>query len=121
MRLLAETLRRAGAARSGIVLVADEGPLPFRDGAFDRVLVDAPCSGLGTVRRDPDIRWRRQELSDPDVVVVGDTAVLWCTVEHEMVTAEGTHRFKRRMTQTWGLTADGWRCVAGHAGHRVEV
>ncbi|HEU5255660.1 MAG TPA: hypothetical protein VFU28_06705, partial [Vicinamibacterales bacterium] len=28
---------------------------------FDAVLVDAPCSGLGTVRRDPDIRWRRQE------------------------------------------------------------
>ena len=28
---------------------------------FDCVLVDAPCSGLGTLRRDPDIRWRRQE------------------------------------------------------------
>jgi 16S rRNA (cytosine967-C5)-methyltransferase len=28
---------------------------------FDCVLVDAPCSGLGTVRRDPDIRWRRRE------------------------------------------------------------
>jgi len=27
---------------------------------FDRVLVDVPCSGLGTVQRDPDIRWRRQ-------------------------------------------------------------
>src|SRR5262249_32068043 len=27
---------------------------------FDLVLVDAPCSGLGTLRRDPDIRWRRR-------------------------------------------------------------
>jgi 16S rRNA (cytosine967-C5)-methyltransferase len=33
---------------------------PFRD-VFDAVLVDAPCSGLGTIRRDPDVRWRRQE------------------------------------------------------------
>src|SRR5262249_3841509 len=28
------------------------------EGAFDRVLVDAPCSGLGTLRRNPDARWR---------------------------------------------------------------
>ena len=28
---------------------------------FDRVVVDAPCSGLGTLRRDPDIKWTRQE------------------------------------------------------------
>jgi 16S rRNA (cytosine967-C5)-methyltransferase len=37
-----------------------DGALPFST-AFDRVLVDAPCSGLGIVRRDPDIRWRREE------------------------------------------------------------
>jgi 16S rRNA (cytosine967-C5)-methyltransferase len=29
------------------------------------VLVDAPCSGLGTIRRDPDIRWRRREQDLP--------------------------------------------------------
>jgi len=32
--------------------------LPFQPGAFDRVLVDAPCSGTGTLRRNPEIRWR---------------------------------------------------------------
>ena len=66
-----------------------------------------------------DLRWRSQQLVDPDVVIVGDTAVLWCTVEHEMVTPDGTQRFKRRMTQTWSLTPDGWRCIAGHAGHHL--
>jgi 16S rRNA (cytosine967-C5)-methyltransferase len=32
--------------------------LPFPDATFDRVLVDAPCSGTGTLRHNPEIRWR---------------------------------------------------------------
>jgi len=58
IRLLSATLRRCGASAVHVVHIAERAP--FRTGAFDRVLVDAPCSGLGTVRRDPDIRWRRQ-------------------------------------------------------------
>ena len=58
--LLGETVRASGSRHAHVLYVGASGPLPFRD-TFDRVLVDAPCSGLGTVRRDPDIRWRRSE------------------------------------------------------------
>jgi 16S rRNA (cytosine967-C5)-methyltransferase len=58
--LLRSTLARGGAPRAPIVHLNLLEGLPFLE-AFDAVLVDAPCSGLGTTRRDPDIRWRRTE------------------------------------------------------------
>jgi 16S rRNA (cytosine967-C5)-methyltransferase len=42
------------------ILVADARRPPFRR-RFDAVLVDAPCSGLGTLRRNPEIKWRTSE------------------------------------------------------------
>jgi 16S rRNA (cytosine967-C5)-methyltransferase len=64
VELLSRTVARCGLANVEIVHGPAEAPLPFAGEEFALVLVDAPCSGLGTVRRDPDIKWRRtpQEL-----------------------------------------------------------
>ena len=59
VRLLMRTIERCGIKNVAVVHGPVDQPLPFRSEAFAFVLVDAPCSGLGTVRRDPDIRWRR--------------------------------------------------------------
>jgi 16S rRNA (cytosine967-C5)-methyltransferase len=64
VELLARTVAASGARSIGIVQADARAAAPFAD-VFDAVLVDAPCSGLGTLRRDPDIRWRRTEADLP--------------------------------------------------------
>ena len=57
LSLIVENRRTLGSQNLHVV-AADGRGLPWRDNAFDRVLVDAPCSGLGALRRRPDARWR---------------------------------------------------------------
>lgn len=61
VRVLQETLDRENLPRRVVRLDGTE-PLPFEP-IFHRVVVDAPCSGLGTLRRDPDVKWSRDEAS----------------------------------------------------------
>src|SRR5690606_30881041 len=58
------TVVASGAGSIRIVQADAARGLPF-DARFDCVLLDAPCSGLGTIRRDPDIKWRRREADLP--------------------------------------------------------
>lgn len=53
-----------------MVAVADGARPPWRDGTFDRVLLDAPCSGLGALRRRADARWRVTPSDIADLVEV---------------------------------------------------
>jgi 16S rRNA (cytosine967-C5)-methyltransferase len=60
IRVLRRTVDRCRLVNTRVVQVAAAGPLPFREATFEAILIDAPCSGLGTVRRDPDIKWKRR-------------------------------------------------------------
>jgi 16S rRNA (cytosine967-C5)-methyltransferase len=79
--------RRAGMVRQATdglpvtVHQADGRAAPLPDAAFDRVLVDAPCTGLGALRRRPEARWRRQP---------GDVAGL-TALQRQLLTAALRH------------------------------
>lgn len=77
----ADLVRRAVRDLPVVVHTADGRQAPLPDGAYDRVLVDAPCTGLGALRRRPEARWRRR----PD-----DVAAL-AKLQRELLTAALRH------------------------------
>lgn len=60
---LGKRLKRSGLSNIHAQVIANENDLKLKrlSGKFDRVLVDAPCSGMGTLRRNPDLKWRQTE------------------------------------------------------------
>lgn len=60
-RALAETLARQGVVDCDLLPI-DLFELPADRTGYDRILIDAPCTGLGTLGSRPDVRWRRQPV-----------------------------------------------------------
>jgi 16S rRNA (cytosine967-C5)-methyltransferase len=127
--LISTNARRLGAATVHPV-VADGTNPPFAPGAFQYVLVDAPCSGLGTLRRRADARWRIQPSDVDDLVglqqriidacapllAVGGTFVYSvCTllrsesVDHALPI--GFEALGRPPVGEWRPLGDGWRVL----------
>ena len=76
-------LARSGLSNVHPVLIAHERDAKIKRlaGKIDRVLVDAPCSGLGTLRRNPDVKWRQQpqdiaELQEKQAAILDGAARL---------------------------------------------
>jgi 16S rRNA (cytosine967-C5)-methyltransferase len=70
---------RAGLVRRAVAAIPDPPVVWERDGitigddhaeAFDRILVDAPCTGLGALRRRPEARWRKSPSDVADLVIL---------------------------------------------------
>ncbi|MYD06062.1 MAG: hypothetical protein F4098_05605 [Acidimicrobiaceae bacterium] len=119
------------------VVVADGTAPPFRRRTFDAVLVDAPCSGLGSLRRRPDARWRiepqdidnlatlQQQLlkSAADLVIPGGTLVYSvCT----LTAAETTEVLEATDADLAALgfeqvTSDLWLPASDHDGMFCSV
>jgi 16S rRNA (cytosine967-C5)-methyltransferase len=58
LHIMEQALRQQQLANISCLVLDAAQPLPFSEKSFDRVLVDAPCSGTGTLRRNPEIKWR---------------------------------------------------------------
>ena len=67
MATVVNTMRQHELQSITPVLLDAVEQLPFAASSFDKVLVDAPCSGTGTLRRNPEIRWR---LTPVDIVTL---------------------------------------------------
>jgi 16S rRNA (cytosine967-C5)-methyltransferase len=105
MRAMMERFQRAGVRNVESIVLDATKPLPFEH-RFDRILVDAPCSGTGTLARHPEIRWRlrAEDLTDlhsrqvnllrnalPALVPGGRLVYSTCSLEpeeNELVVAE---------------------------------
>jgi 16S rRNA (cytosine967-C5)-methyltransferase len=139
MRLSRVGLIVDNVARLGLdgvaVIQADGTRPPFAPSSFDAVLVDAPCSGLGALRRRPDARWR---ITPSDIDALGRLQVDLLTAAAPLVRPGGTLVYsvctltRRESVDVVAATStalaelgfvgiggegDGWR----HFGEGVEV
>ncbi|MFZ0063093.1 MAG: RsmB/NOP family class I SAM-dependent RNA methyltransferase, partial [Pyrinomonadaceae bacterium] len=65
LRTVRDVFQTQGLTKGRCLVLDGESGLPFQNESFERVLVDAPCSGTGTLRHNPEIRWR---ISAPDIL-----------------------------------------------------
>ena len=88
----------------GVDAVADGTAPPFAPESFDHVLLDAPCSGLGSLRRRPDARWR---IDEADVVALATLQAHLLDAARVLVRPGGTITYSAcTLTEAEGIGHD---------------
>jgi ketosteroid isomerase-like protein len=108
-RARAHALASGDVRQLGNLLHADFRWTSHTGEDFDRAAYLESNTGGGT-------SWRRQDLGEPEVVVVGNAAVLRTVVTDVIDSVGGEQIYRMPMTQVWVRTDHGWQCLAGHAG-----
>lgn len=70
LQLIENNLKRLGVSNTGVIL--NDATVFCKDfeNSFDRVLADVPCSGLGVLRRKPDIKWTKSEIATKELAEI---------------------------------------------------
>jgi 16S rRNA (cytosine967-C5)-methyltransferase len=85
LRLLCDNVARLRLSSITTIVADATRPLPVRM-RFDRILVDALCSGLGVLRRHPDIKWRK---TPADLVALQAMQLRLLHAQHQMLAPDG--------------------------------
>lgn len=80
-RKAASLERRAQDAQLPVALIIGDATAPILQQRFDRILVDAPCSGIGVIGRHPEARWRKRP-EDGERLALTQRALLEALVPH---------------------------------------
>jgi 16S rRNA (cytosine967-C5)-methyltransferase len=112
-------LARSGASNvhAQVIATGREARIKRLFGKIDRVLLDVPCTGLGTLRRNPELKWRQQP-ADVEALILKQTAIL--EAAHRLLKPGG-----RLVYVTCSLLREEneqvvERFLAGHPGFTVE-
>jgi 16S rRNA (cytosine967-C5)-methyltransferase len=104
-RLITANVARLGLGNVAVVQADGRRP-PFLPNRFDRVLVDAPCTGLGVLRRRPDARWRISPDDLDDLVRLQRDLVV---ASLRLVASGGTFVYSVcTLTQSESTSMDEW-------------
>lgn len=117
LRLVQENVARLGLTSISPLVADATAPPPVRR-MFDRILIDAPCSGCGVLRRHPDIKWRKTAA---DLTTLQDVQLQILHAQHKHLAVEGLLVYSVCSNEPEETTEVVQRFLAAHPDMRLDA